>query len=83
MTELERKFYEMGEDDGGASVAAGGGKAGSDTMTGNEDAAVVFAKLYELKTAVAFRELTKFRKRTKYLEFFVYVSFSLFLPCRR
>ena len=40
---------------------------------GTEDSPEVYAKLYLMKTTTAFRELIKFKKRYKYLEYFVYV----------
>ena len=65
---LERKFVTMKE---------GSGEANTSDMSGNEEGAMVYRRLYELKTTVAFREVVKFKKRTRYVEFFVFVSFSV------
>ena len=68
LTMLERKFVTLKE---------GSGEANTSDMSGNEESAVVYRRLYELKTTVAFREVVKFKKRTRYVEFFVFVSFPV------
>lgn len=43
-------------------------------LTGFEEASQVLVRLSRMKPIVAYRELAKFRRRTRYLEFFVFVS---------
>ena len=46
----------------------------ADELTGAEEAPLVLARLSRMKPAVAFRELAKFRRRSRFLEFFIFVS---------
>ncbi|XP_076801900.1 cilia- and flagella-associated protein 54-like [Clavelina lepadiformis] len=45
----------------------------ADELTGSEDPSQVLARLSKMKPIVAYRELGKFRRRTRFLEFFVFV----------
>ena len=50
-----------------------------DELTGMEDANLVITKLAKMKTMFGFREVVKFKRRSRYLEFFVIVSEILIL----
>ena len=47
-----------------------------DELTGMEDANVVIMKLSKMRSLIGFREVAKFKRRSRFLEFFVIVSFS-------
>ena len=48
-----------------------------DELTGMEDSNVVATRLAKMRSIVGFREVAKFKRRNRYLEFFVIVSEKL------
>lgn len=49
-----------------------------DEMTGSEDANLVITKLAKMRSLIGFREVAKFKRRNRFLEFFVVVSSKRF-----
>jgi len=49
-----------------------------DEMTGMEEGNAVAARLAKMRSIIGFREVPKFKRRNRYLEFFVIVSIKTY-----